>query len=202
MKPRGTILAHTGEVRAVAFSPDGRIVATASAVEKDDRVNGRRVILGGEARLWHASNGQPIGLPMAHPHPVWSLAFSPGGRLLITGSEDGLSRLFSVGTGRQLGRPLPSDGTVNSVGIHRRWGMTGRSPHIECRGETTARQLEFGTFPKNRPSGVLSYRKGIFTPWPSVQAADFCSLVVKKWHGSGTSPVKSQLWIRSLTRGR
>ncbi len=57
---------------AVAFSPDGRTILTAS-VDKT-------------ARLWDAATGQPVGLPMAHPRRV-SVAFSPDGRRVLTAGQ-------------------------------------------------------------------------------------------------------------------
>jgi WD40 repeat protein/tRNA A-37 threonylcarbamoyl transferase component Bud32 len=56
---------------AVAFSPDGRRVATASA----DRT----------VKLWDVATGEER-LTLQHAEAVWSLAFSPDGRHLATGS--------------------------------------------------------------------------------------------------------------------
>ncbi|MGH8903704.1 MAG: TIR domain-containing protein, partial [Egibacteraceae bacterium] len=60
------ITGHTGEVRGVAFSPDGTTIATAST---DQTV-----------RRWDAATGAPIGQPLTgHTGPVWEVAFSPDG---------------------------------------------------------------------------------------------------------------------------
>jgi WD40 repeat protein len=71
---------HAGEVRAVAFSPDGRTVATAS--------------LDGTARLWSATDCTPIGQAMNHSGGVARVAFSPDGRTVATASGDGTARLW------------------------------------------------------------------------------------------------------------
>jgi WD40 repeat protein len=86
------VLSHSGAVRKVAFSPDGRTILTGS---RDTT-----------ARLWNAATGQPIGLPMQHPGEVRALAFSPDGKTILTGSQIGPARLWDDYSGppdRHLG---------------------------------------------------------------------------------------------------
>ncbi|MCM2392747.1 WD40 repeat domain-containing protein, partial [Streptomyces albipurpureus] len=71
---------HTHAVVGVAFSPDGRLLATTS----DDKM----------VRLWDPATGQPVGQPLTgHTHWVRGVAFSPDGRLLATTSVDKTVRL-------------------------------------------------------------------------------------------------------------
>ena len=84
---------HSDQVRDVAFSPDGRILATASA----DRT----------IRLWNAANGKPHGKPLTgHTAGVAAVAFSPDGKLLASASDDQTLQLWSTARGTPRGPPL------------------------------------------------------------------------------------------------
>src|SRR5262249_5853050 len=74
-------LLHDGWVRSVAFSPDGKTLATGC----DD----------GAARLWNAEDGTALGAVLQHRGPVNRVAFSPDGRTVLTGSSDGPARLWT-----------------------------------------------------------------------------------------------------------
>lgn len=71
---------HQGAVRSVAFTPDGRLLASAS----DD----------GTIRLYRTVDGSPAGVLTAHTGKVFSIAFSPNGKLLASAGEDGTIRLW------------------------------------------------------------------------------------------------------------
>ncbi|MFN8633022.1 MAG: protein kinase [Chloroflexota bacterium] len=76
---------HTGDVRAVAWSPDGQLVASGS----EDFT----------ARLWRVGDGTPAQTLIGHANYVMAVAFSPDGQLLATGSLDKTARLWKVADG-------------------------------------------------------------------------------------------------------
>ncbi|MGW9069770.1 nSTAND1 domain-containing NTPase [Streptomyces yangpuensis] len=76
------LVGHTGEVAAVAFSPDKRTLAT---VGEDAMV-----------RLWNVSTGKLRATLPGHTDMVSSVAFSSDGRTLATGSIDNTVRLWDV----------------------------------------------------------------------------------------------------------
>ncbi len=94
---------HTEAVLSVAFSPDGKTLATGS----DDKT----------ARLWDTATGKQIRAPLtAHTGPVLEVAFSPDGKTLATSSDDKTARLWDTATGKQIHAPLTAHtGSVWSV---------------------------------------------------------------------------------------
>jgi WD40 repeat protein len=66
---------------------------------------------------WDAGTGQPIGAPLTgHTSNVNSVAFSPDGKRIVSGSFDRTLRLWDAGTGQPIGAPLTGHtSNVNSV---------------------------------------------------------------------------------------
>jgi WD40 repeat protein len=88
-----TLTGHTSEIVAVAFSPDGRLLATASQNKR--------------AQLWDPATGERLRKLKGKISEDMAVAFSPDGRLLVTASKDGTARLWDPATGARL-RTLPA----------------------------------------------------------------------------------------------
>ena len=77
---------HKGPIFNVAWSPDGRLLASASA----DHTVG----------LAGVSDGAPVVILRGHDKEVYSVAFAPDGRTLASVGFDGVARVWDVATGR------------------------------------------------------------------------------------------------------
>lgn len=97
-----TVALSAGEdaIRAIAFSPDGTVLA---AVGNDAIV-----------RLWERSSGALLASHSGHIAPLSAVAWSPDGRLLATGGRGGELHLREAATGRLLlGLPTPFEQTFS-----------------------------------------------------------------------------------------
>jgi hypothetical protein len=91
-------LRHNGGVYSVAFSPDGKRLATGGGE--------------GAVKLWDAATGQEIGALKGQSYRVSSVAFSPDGKLLATGRYGGAVMLWDAAAGQEM---LPLKGHSESV---------------------------------------------------------------------------------------
>ena len=93
-----------GEVRSVAFSPDGNKLASSS----DDLV-----------RVWSASSGQVLAKMVGHDLWVYAIAFAPDGSKVVSGGADRTVRVWSALTGQQLAEMHDPSNSVCAVAFSR-----------------------------------------------------------------------------------
>jgi len=99
--PRSRTELYSGEVTSVAFSPDGKRLASASY---DQTV-----------KLWDAGTGQEIRTLKGHTDAVHCVAFSPDGKRLASASADKTVKVWDTGTGEETLILNGHSGTVSSV---------------------------------------------------------------------------------------
>jgi WD40 repeat protein len=168
--------AHTDDVRSVAFSPDGKILATAGA---------DKVIF-----LWDTETYRPIGKLEGHGDLVKSIAFSPDGRSLASGSDDTTVILWDVETQRPQGLAFVGhEDLVNGVAF----SPDGRTLASASR-DTTIRLWDIET----RQSTVLAGHEDLalsvaFSPDGRTLASASSDNTVRLWDVETTSPIGDPL---------
>jgi WD40 repeat protein len=99
---RAVLTAGSGLESVQAFSPDGRMLATAS---------------GGDIVLWDVVTHHRIGRSLPDGSSIEMLAFGAGGGLLTSFDEHGTARIWNVASHREIGLPLKTAGKIAALGF-------------------------------------------------------------------------------------
>ncbi|MBD2415501.1 caspase family protein, partial [Nostoc calcicola FACHB-3891] len=101
MQEQNRLEGHSNFVYSVAFSPDGKTIASASA---DNTV-----------KLWNAATGKEIITLKGHSNYVYSVAFSPDGKTIASAGADNTVKLWNAATGKEIITLKGHSNWVNSV---------------------------------------------------------------------------------------
>jgi WD40 repeat protein/serine/threonine protein kinase len=75
----------------LTYSPDGRYLFTAGPA-----------FAGSEGYLWDVATGEKVQMFVGHSRDINSVAFSPDGQFIVTGSDDTTAIMWNVETGEQV----------------------------------------------------------------------------------------------------
>ncbi|MBD2355360.1 serine/threonine protein kinase [Tolypothrix sp. FACHB-123] len=99
----GILSGHSWAVLTVAFSPDGKILATGS----DDNT----------IKLWQVNTGQVITTLLGHSWSVLAVAFTIDGTMLISASRDRTVKLWQVSTAKEIATLSGHADSVSTVAV-------------------------------------------------------------------------------------
>src|SRR5207237_5126611 len=92
---------HTQAVLALAWSPDGKHIASGGA--------------DGSVQVWDASTGHTYVTYSGHTAPVYAVAWSLDGKHIASGGSDGSVKVWDAATGRSLFIYRGHTGGVNAL---------------------------------------------------------------------------------------
>lgn len=96
---------HTALIYHLAFSPDGKMLATASF---DNTI-----------KLWEWPSGKEVRTLTGHTGPVYCVAFHPNGTTLASGSLDKTIRLWNIADGKLIREIKGHTDIVDSIAFNK-----------------------------------------------------------------------------------
>jgi len=134
-------------VDAVAFAPNGRTIVSGAAYT--DNI----------VRTWDAFTGQIKGRWRGHKDGIEAIAYTPDGKVVASGSQDGTVRLWDAATGQQIGAPLGNDAPVAQA----RFSPDGARV-VAATGDKTARLWDLKADNRNLVSQARAIVPRCLTP--------------------------------------
>jgi len=125
VEPPKQLLGHLGAINSAIYTPDGRLVATASS---DQTI-----------KLWLAETGEELRTLIGHDEQVLGLAIDQQGRMLASASADESIRLWDIPRPDPISHFEGHEGPVGRLAV----SPTGRQ-FLSGADDTTARVWNFG----------------------------------------------------------
>ena len=212
-----------------AFSPDGRVIAIASADRleyRDARTleptgkslvfeslpqafafspDGKALVTGhdrGGAQRWDVNTGSRVGVPLPHGGTVSGVAYSPDGTIIATGCSDGSMRIWDSSTGEPLGAPFGTGQPVYSVAF----GPDGKSILIGTgsEGRSGAAYL-WDVATRTKVAGPLTHPDTVsavaFNPSGTTFLTACMDGTAQLWERDTNRPRGAPLWHRQAVYG-
>ncbi len=143
-----TYSGHSNYVSAVAWSPNGKRIASASG--------------DGTVQVWNAGNGGNVLTYRGHSSDVLAVAWSPDGREIASGSLDATVQVWNASTGATILTYRGHSDAVFSVA----WSPDGRE--IASVGNDGTAQVWNAVTGKTLVNYSVKYAKGVAPAWNSV----------------------------------
>jgi WD40 repeat protein len=190
-KPLGTFGGHNGDVAAVAFSPDGRLLAAGDAIWDLTEPQGQGVrpptrrlegqpkgivalafspdgrqlfsFGAGAVKVWDAASGRELSSGKFAPEKVGGVGFSPDGRLLACGGDNTI-RLWDVTRGQEI-RPLTVEDRLRRGTTIKALAFTADGRRLAAAGVGVIRIWDLRTFQEVYTIDPAPYTAGLaFSP--------------------------------------
>ncbi|MGH2413558.1 MAG: WD40 repeat domain-containing protein, partial [Microcystaceae cyanobacterium] len=179
-----TLGGHAKAVNGVSFSPDGKMLATAS---NDNTV-----------KLWNPATGQEIKTLTGHTNWVWGVSFSPDGKILASASYDKTVKLWDTATYQEIKTLTGHTNSVRGVSFSRDGKILATASDdktVKLWDSATGKQIKTLTGHTNSVKGVSFSRDG------KILASASLDNTVKLWNTATGKQIKTLTGHTNSVRG-